>query len=123
VDLGEYCLLDRRSRGVLDDAPPRRLSLDCGRASCPFFPGAKIQAAPEVPLFLPFDYGAYFFDSFFIFLFLCQPKPGVQMFLAKAFSVLLIKGTFPFAVLQPVVDLRYRQGERVGDVASPRSTL
>ena len=78
---------------------------------------------PEVSLLLPLDDGTDFIDSFFVLLFMGQLKPGVQMFPGKAFSVLLKESAFPFAFLQPVVDLRNGQRERVGDVASPRSTL
>jgi hypothetical protein len=69
------------------------------------------------------DDGADFIDGFFVLLFLCQPEPGIQMFPAKAFPVLLIENAFPFALLQPVIDLCNGHSERVGDVASPRSTL
>ena len=106
MDLGEYCLLDRLPRGVLDNGPSCLFCLDCGAALCLLLLRAVIQVMPEVPLLLPLYNRANFLDGFLVLAFLCHLKPVVQMLPLVLLSVLLEEDTFLLAFLQSVVGLR-----------------
>ena len=71
VDLGEYCLLDWLSRGVLDNGSSHSLYLDSCGAPCFLFSGAITQAALEVTLLLLLYDRTDFLDCVLVLIFLC----------------------------------------------------